>query len=510
MAGRPAKTFPIIDSKGNVITTVTGWNHGTVADGCELTDMTIDPICSALNNSNGEISAINDKLNAEIERAKKAEQEISAVVSSHYDEYTTFVNGEYYPFKESVLLSADALSSKLAQEIQDRIEDVSAEKNRAEGEERNLQKQIDVIKGATDVINVFASKSDFDTWSATNPPYVTDKDFVKVLVDETVSGGAQSYYQSTVNGTTTSWAFSTAMPAYYSQADFNEWSAARFTETSAKYALLAADSQKLGNTAASNIINSALSGANASAWLLANAKNYITTAEYSPYSPSYIDCTLSVAQIPNTSASKLTVKIKPIDSFVGSAESGKSAYDWITTKSATLSAGQYIKFTSAAQNTMGITVTGILPYNNGNCIAVDNSENKINLSAIVSANKYIAKELNDTSNQLSITKNKIELSGYTNNSVSYSATYSTSAVHLFARAYPPGGSQGVDITNDSVSLTSSPHAGQPTITTASWFDILNNSYKNFVIASANQTIQVATAATIPEPSEMQTGWIYLV
>jgi hypothetical protein len=160
---------------------------------------------------------------------------------------------------------------------------------------------------------------------------------------------------------------------------------------------------------------------------------------------------------------------------------------------------------------MGITVTGILPYDDGNCIDVDNSTHKINLSAIVSANKYIAKELNDTSNQLSITKNKIELSGYTNNSVSYSANYSTSAVHLHSSLpNPPGGGYGLDIKSDSVTLTTYAHAGQPTITTASWYNILTNSYKNFVIASANQTIQVATATTIPEPSDMETGWIYLV
>ena len=162
-----------------------------------------------------------------------------------------------------------------------------------------------------------------------------------------------------------------------------------------------------------------------------------------------------------------------------------------------------------------ITVTGIYPHHGGNCISVDavagQPYSSINLSAIVSANKYIAKELNDTSNELSITKNKIVLTGYTYDRNSYEATYSTSSVNLSVSfPYPPGGGDALDIKADSVSLTSYYHAGQPTITTASWYNILTNSYKNFVIASANQTIQVATATTIPEPGDMETGWIYLV
>lgn len=482
------------------------WNHGTVADGVVLTDETIRPICDAIQGgSNG--------LSAEIERAKKAEQEISAVVSSHYDEYTTFVNGEYTPFKESVLLSAEALSSRLAQEIQDRIEDVSAEEIRAIGQETLLQKQIDVIKGATDVINVFASKSDFDTWSATNPTYVTDKDFVKVLVDETVSGGAQSYYQSTVNGTTTSWAFSTAMPAYYSQADFNEWSAARFTETSAKFALLAADSQKLGNTAASNIINSALSGANASAWLNNNAYKYISDVLSS--NMKYIDGTLATATIGSartltislsgwqtigdgtyitgSSANKL-ITLKPADSFIGSAQSGKSAYDWITTKSATLSAGEYIKFTSAAQNTMGITVTGIYPHRSGRCITVDavqgQSYSSINLSSDIFVDNLKSSAVSEVFDVGTVT--------------SY-LTANSKAIN-FERNSPHAGMYGktnIDVVGVQYSDASNTYS-------FSWIDLYNGLAGNYVHASATQTIKVATATTALTPSVMEDGYIYIV
>ena len=482
------------------------WNHGTVADGVVLTDETIRPICDAIQGgSNG--------LSAEIERAKKAEQEISAVVDAHYDEYNTFVNTEYTPFKTSVLASAESLSSRLAQEIQDRIDDVDAEENRAKGQETLLQKQIDVIKGATDVINVFASKSDFDTWSATNPTYVTDKDFVKVLVDETVSGGAQSYYQSTVNGTTTSWAFSTAMPAYYSQADFNEWSAARFNQTSAKYALLAADSQKLGNTAASNIINSAMSGANASAWLNNNAYKYISDVLSS--NMKYIDGTLATATngsartltislsgwqtigdgtyITGSSANKL-ITLKPADSFIGSAQSGKSAYDWITTKSATLSAGEYIKFTSAAQNTMGITVTGIYPHRSGRCITVDavqgQSYSSINLSSDIFVDNLKSSSVY-TEHSLGIVTANL-----TANSTAISFERNSTYASLYGKAI-------IDV--DGVNYSDSTNTYSIT-----WRGLYNGLAGNYVHASAGQTISVATATTALTPSVMEDGYIYIV
>lgn len=496
MAGRPAKTFPIIDSKGNVITTVTGWNHGTVADGCELTDMTIDPICSALNNSNDEIKEVTDNLNAEIARAKSAESAISSRVDVFYDEYSSF--------SARVEQSATNLNNKIDTES---ARAISAETTISS----KLQNQIDIMKGATDVIYVVANKQAFDSWSATYPTFVTDKDFVKVLVDETVSGGAQSYYQSTVNGTTTSWAFATAMPPYYSQAEFTAWSAARFTETSAKYALLAADSQKLGNTAASNIINSAMSGANASAWLNANAYKYISDVLSS--NMKYIDGTLVTAT--NGSARKLTISLsgyqttgdgtyitgstnnrlitlKPSDSFIGSAQSGKSAYDWITTKSATLSAGQYIQFTNAAANTLGIKVTGLAPYTNGNYIEVDNSTYKINLSSDISATH--------------ISSDNITCTGYEGRG--YTAYMDCSSMY-FERVGRPG--EKVIMTPYDISAyVPDPYVHLGTLTaTNSWYNILSNAGGNYVSAASSQSIKMVTANNLPYDS-MENGIYYLV
>ena len=478
------------------------WNHGTVADGVVLTDETIRPICDAIQGgSNG--------LSAEIERAKKAEQEISAVVSAHYDEYTTFVNGEYTPFKESVIASADDLDTRLKKEIQDRIDDVDAEETRAKGVEDDIKDQIAALKAATDVIAVFATKSEFNTWSA-NSPYVTDNDYIKILTDET-KDNAQTYYQYTT--ASNAWIFKTQLPAYHSVEEFDSWSAKRFTETSANYALLAADSQKLGNTAASNIINSALSGANASAWLNNNAYIYISDVLSS--NMKYIDGTLATATngsartltislsgwqtigdgtyITGSSANKL-ITLKPADSFIGSAQSGQLAYDWITTKSATLSAGEYIKFTSAAKNTMGITVTGIYPHRSGNCITVDavqgQSYSSINLSSDIFVDNLKSSAVSEV---------------FDDGTVTTYLTANSKAIN-FERNSPHAGMYGK--TNiDVVGVQYSDASNTYTIT---WKDLYNGLAGNYVHASAGQTITIATATTALTPSVMVDGCIYIV
>ena len=499
MGATTAKSFPIIDSKGEEITVVHGWNHGTVADGCELTNITIEPICDALNASNGEISAVNDKLNAEIARAKSAESAISSRVDVFYDEYTNF--------SARVEQSATNLNKK--------IDDVSAESLRYD---TFLSGQIDTLKAATDVIAVFGTYEEFTNASAGSwQQQVTDNDFVKVLNGK--GGSKQVYYEWHDNTHSTTapdwkgWSAIGELDPYYSKSEVDNWRNARFTETSAKYALSAADSQKLGGTAASNIINSAMSGANASAWLNNNAYKYISDVLSS--NMKYIDGTLVTAT--NGSARKLTISLsgwqtigdgtyitgssanklitlKPADSFIGSAQSGKSAYDWITTKSATLSAGEYIKFTSAAQNTMGITVTGIYPHRSGNCITVDavqgQSYSSINLSSDIFVDNLKSSAVSEV---------------FDVGTVTTYLTANSKAIN-FERNSPHAGMYGktnIDVVGVQYSDASNTYS-------FSWIDLYNGLAGNYVHASATQTIKVATATTALTPSVMEDGYIYIV
>ena len=494
MAGRPAKTFPIIDSKGNVITTVTGWNHGTVADGYELTDMTIDPICSALNKSNGEIKEVTENLNAEIERAKSAESAISARVDAFYDEYSEF-------------------SARVEQSATDLYNHISAESARADSVEKDLQDQIDVMKAATDVIAVFGTYDEFTTKSASDwQQSVTDNDIIKVLIDASVSSN-QVYYEWHDNTHSTTapdwkgWSAIGELDPYYSKNEFTAWSAARFNNLSAKWAISATNSEKLGGVNASEIIGSAKSGANASAWLNANAYKYISNVLSS--NMKYIDGALVTATngsarnltislsgwqtigdgtyITGSSANKL-ITLRPTNSFIDSVQSGKSAYDWITTKSATLSAGNYIKFTQAAPNTLGISVTGIVPYTDGNYIEVDNTTHTINLSSDISATH--------------ISSDNITFTGYYNRG--YTAYMDCSSMSL-ERYGQPG--EKVIITPYDVSAYV-PNGSQTITATNSWYTILSNLGGNFVSAAHNQQINFVTTSTLP--TVLEEGIYYLV
>jgi hypothetical protein len=103
-------------------------------------------------------------------------------------------------------------------------------------------------------------------------------------------------------------------------------------------------------------------------------------------------------------------KISVTGTLINSAQSGQSAYNWITAQSATLSAGPGIKFTSAGANTMGITITaggvgGVITaiagsalsagsnYTQGRCIVISGNNNKINLADDISVDTITADRL---------------------------------------------------------------------------------------------------------------------
>ena len=387
-----------------------------------------------------------------------------------------------------------------------------------------LANQIDKIKGATDVIAVFGTYEEFTAASAGDwQQTVTDNDFIKVLRDDTYQPTGdedegthdddyyQVYYEWHDNTEEhhdwTGWSAIGELDPYYSKSEFNIWSAARFNNLSANWAISATNSEKLGGVNANEIFGSAKSGANASAWLNTNAIKYISNVASS--NMQYIDGTLATAN--DGSARKLTISLsgyqttgdgtyitgstnnrlitlKPSNSFIGSAQSGKSAYDWITTKSATLSAGQYIQFTQAAPNTLGISVSGIVPYTNGNYIEVDNTTHKINLSSDISATH--------------ISSDNITFTGYYNRGFTGYMDCSSMSLERYGQ---PG--EKVIITPYDVSAYV-PNGSQTIIATNSWYTILSNLGGNFVSAASSQQINVVTALELP--TILEEGVYYLV
>lgn len=490
------------DGKTYVVDT---WNRGTIADGKVMSDYTIRPICEA-------IQAGTSGLSAEIDRAIKAEQEISAVVSSHYDEYSAFVHDEYSSFKESVIISA-------------------AESLRYDN---YLSGQIDTLKAATDVIMVYGDYSAFTTNSG--ELLLTDADVIKVLVDE-YTNDKQVYYQwyDPASGHDwTGWSAIGSLDPYYSiseidekertlsstiannylsastaavcsghnivvtkdsnhpkitiatknEVDFDKVSATTAYGSSAKFDNISTtnisavnfesqfgtiDAWKLNfvsaigdnltasNTTVINLTASTLNDTNVNSLIgsaqsgkyaydvisgakfsaiggtttstaymsggfaikagdnltLNYANNTITlnagdtgVTSISSVSPAVKFTSANIAfsagnEITFTTANN-TLGINASTNLINSAKSGQSAYNWITSKSASLYPGSGINFYDAGNNRMGIAVDystviedsvtyvtaldGIplsagMIYGNGNYIEVNNSTKKINLSS---------------------------------------------------------------------------------------------------------------------------------
>lgn len=183
--------------------------------------------------------------------------------------------------------------------------------------------------------------------------------------------------------------------------------------------------------------------------------------------------------------------------LINSAQSGQSAYNWITTKSATLSAGPGIGFFSAGQNILGISAEGST-YHNGNYIEVDNTNKQINLSSNISATN--------------ISSDNIVLSKQTMGQGSYTANLSFSSMYMTTYGQP-----SYELLFNGVNVSavapdqSSPVTPKPTVTAAvTWYDLIKKSGGNYVSASGNQSITLATADATLVPTAMSDNIIYLV
>lgn len=202
----------VIDVNGKPVTL---WNHGTVADGRALTVKTLRPICEAINDGYGDLSAA---LETEKERAIQAETELSG-------------------WCDSISSKLDTVSSNL-----DIVSgDLIAEIERSTTKDEELQSQIDTIEAATDVIDVFGTYSQFNTeWKtkyfpAGKKPTITDNDIIKIINDEhtpvgdtgNLTTGHQTYYQWTWTATTHTttadgdWDFIGFTEPYYNTAEID-------------------------------------------------------------------------------------------------------------------------------------------------------------------------------------------------------------------------------------------------------------------------------------------------
>ena len=125
-----ATPAPVIDVNGKPVKL---WNHGTIADGVKLTVNTLGPICSAINDGYGDLSAaIDDEKDLIITSNKGVTTRIHASeisVSGRNTQGVILVR-----LKDNQIISNIALVAKEAEEIenQENVENVEQENTNLE------------------------------------------------------------------------------------------------------------------------------------------------------------------------------------------------------------------------------------------------------------------------------------------------------------------------------------------------------------------------------------------
>lgn len=156
-------------------------------------------------------------------------------------------------------------------------------------------KAIETMQAATDVIDVFGSFSSFEENSGTLTAegYLTDKDIIKVLEDET-NDTQQTYYQ--YSSADNSWTSIGSLDPYYSKSDLNNAAGKNinittdendvikintndnvsFTEVSSTGFSGTNISGNIKTSTIDNLIISAEGGSAANSWMSTNISNYIS------------------------------------------------------------------------------------------------------------------------------------------------------------------------------------------------------------------------------------------
>lgn len=318
------------------------WNRSTVADGSWLQKYTLSPLtardyylASAIDALGSATDDTTSALSAAISSVSAIHDEyinyISATISGDISGYIDYISGSVDSLSSEFKTSANAISSKLDNEIQ-----------RATEVEEVLQSQINLINASTDVINVYGSyggENGFNVESAyyfdpakTATYHLTNNDIIKIINDEytpveetgQTTTGHQTYYQWINNEGITgdpqrpsdgSWNFIGYTEPYYNIAEVNN----KFTDISA--------------TVANNYLSASTDAVSA-------GKNIIVTKEDGPVVGIKTKDDVSFTSVSATGFSGTNLsgasKNDSIDNLFGSAYSGAAASAWVSANSARL------------------------------------------------------------------------------------------------------------------------------------------------------------------------------
>ena len=161
------------------------WNRFTVADGDWMQAKTLDQLMNRddfLADKIGEgNSGWKDALSSESATRYYDDQYLSASISSLSGEFYTFSANDYYPTVTALRYDLNSEIERATQAENNLSGRISIEETARSAADAKLQKQIDELQAATDVIAVFGTYDEFVAGSGDLG--VTDNDTIKVLRD---------------------------------------------------------------------------------------------------------------------------------------------------------------------------------------------------------------------------------------------------------------------------------------------------------------------------------------
>lgn len=218
------------------------WNRFTVADGDWMQAKTLDQLMNRddfLADKIGEGNYVwKDALSSESATRYSYDQYLSASISSLSGEFYTFSADDYLPTVTSLSSLLNYEISRATQVENNLSGRISFEETARSAADAKLQKQIDVLQAATDVIAVFGTYPEFTAASAGAwQKQVTDNDFIKVLRDsaynptgdEDANTSDDDYYQvyyqwhSSDHDGWNGWSAIGSLDQYYSVSEIDEY-----------------------------------------------------------------------------------------------------------------------------------------------------------------------------------------------------------------------------------------------------------------------------------------------
>ena len=336
------------------------WNRFTVADGDWMQANTLDQLMNRddfLANKIGEgNSGWKDDLSSESAARYYDDQYLSASISSLSGEFYTFSANDYYPTVTALRYDLNSEIERATQSENNLSGRISIEETARSAADAKLQKQIDELQAATDVIAVFGTYDEFVAGSGDLG--VTDNDTIKVLRDYNYTpsasdedyesnddDGFQVYYEwhdpNAENPHTdwNGWSAIGSLDPYYSVSEIDEYKKQ-----------IDSDFDSLSSTVANNYLSANKNAVSAGKNILIdydenNPKITIKTDEnvnFNNVSSKNISATNVTALTALGNSAKFTnlsatnLNNIAISNLFGSAYSGAAASAWVSANSAHL------------------------------------------------------------------------------------------------------------------------------------------------------------------------------